>query len=81
MGSYDLSVEYDEKEKQFSELIMNHFLIEQEILILGRSILELTSRKQDLRIAKAKASHLVRQCRIEMDLIKSKYFRDRSVGV
>ena len=81
MSSHDLSVQYDEKEKEYKNLLDTHYAVEQEILHLRKQIIDLQAKRQGLEIEKSKASHLVRQCKCDMDLLKSAYFQARQSGV
>lgn len=80
-GSHELNMQYDEKEKYFSELLKVQQTVEQEILFIKREILDLQRKKADLEISKSKAIHNVRQCRIELDLLKSAYFQAKASGL
>lgn len=71
----------DEKEKELSEAIKNYYLIEQEKLILQKTILEHQTRKKDLEIALSKAGHILRQLNIELKLLKSKFWSARNSGL
>ena len=79
-SSSDLANQYDAKEKEFSELLKQQQVVEQEILFLRRDILDLQRKKAELEITKSKAVHNVRQCKIELDLIKSAYFQAKASG-
>lgn len=81
MGSNDLANQYDEKEKIYATLLQTHFVVEQEILQLRKQIIDLQAKKQDLEIAKSKASHNIKQCKIEMDLLKSAFFQAKQSGL
>jgi hypothetical protein len=81
MSSHDLSVQYDEKEKKYKTLLDAHYVVEQEILHLRKEIIDLQARKQALEIDKSKAAHLVKQCKVDMDLLKSAFFQARQAGL
>lgn len=81
MSSHDLAVQYDEKSREFSELLKQQQAVEQEILFLRREIIGLQSKRADLEITKSKAVHNVRQCKIELELLKNAYFQSKSEGI
>lgn len=80
-SSSDLANDYDTKEREFSELLKVQQSVEQEILFIRRDILDLQRKKADLEITKCKAVHNVRQCKIELDLLKSAYFQSKASGI
>lgn len=77
-NSTDLSVQYDAKVHEFMKLLQDQQTIDQEVLLLRRDIINLEAKKADLSIVKSKAAFLVRQCRNELDLLKSAFFQARS---
>lgn len=81
MSSSDLANQYDEKEKYFKQLLEVHYTVEQEILQLRKQIIDLQARRSELEIAKSKASHNVKQCKIDLDILKSAYFQARQSGL
>lgn len=81
MSSSDLANQYDIKEKEFKQLLEAHYTVEQEILQLRKQIIDLQAKRSELEIAKSKASHNVRQCKIDLDILKSAYFQARQSGL
>lgn len=80
-SSHDLSVKYDEKEKEFKELLNQQYLVEVEIAELSKKIVDLQSKKRDYEIMKLKATHSVRVCRIDLDLLKNAFFQAKASGL
>lgn len=81
MNSSDLNDQYEAKVKEFMQLLTNQQTIDQEVLLIRKEIIGLENKKIDLSIAKSKAAFLVRQCRNELDLLKSAFFQKRSEGL
>lgn len=81
LSSAEIGTIIDSKERELSQAIKDYYIIEQEKLILQRTILEHQTRKKDLEIALSKAGHILRQLNIELKLLKSKFWSCKNSGL
>jgi hypothetical protein len=81
LSSAEISNIIDQKEKELSQAIKDYFIIEQEKLILQKTILEHQTCKKDLEISLSKAGHILRQLNIELKLLRSKFWSNKNAGL
>ena len=81
LSSSEISNIIDSKERELSQAIKDYYIIEQEKLILQKTILEHQTRRKDLEIALSKAGYILRQLNIELKLMRSKFWATKNSGL
>lgn len=79
-SSYDLSVKIDEKSKECEIASNALFIVEQEILVLQRQIIELQGKKKDLELAASKGKQNLRILNNELQRITREFWRYNKTG-
>ena len=80
-SSYDIGILSDQKEAELRAAITAYCTVEQEILKLSRSIIELQMKKKDLEVIKSKAGQNKALISSTLRELKSKYFSARNAGL
>lgn len=80
-SSAEISCEIALKEQELANLIDNTLPIDQEILLIQRSIIELQHKKKDLEIENLKGKHLIKKQNIELRLLKNKFWAVKNSGL
>lgn len=74
-SSHDISQEIDTQEKELQKAITDQHTVEQEILIIGRKIIELQLEKKTLEMSRAKASHNRQILSSKLRTLRNDYFQ------
>ncbi len=80
-SSAEIGTEIDEKEKSLQEAIKNLSTIEQEILLLRRSMIDLSGKRTDLELNKSKASQNLRVIQSELRILKQQFWSAKNSGL
>ena len=79
--SSEISVEQDEKEKDLQKAISALYMVEQEVLILSRQIIDLHGKKKDLEMMKLKATQNVRLIQSDLRMLKASFWAAKNSGL
>jgi len=75
-----ISQDIDQAEKNLKQALTDAQIVEEEILLLSRDILDLQRRKKDLQITESKARHNVKQITIELRMLKNAVWNEKQGG-
>jgi peptidoglycan hydrolase CwlO-like protein len=81
MGSLATDTEITNCEKQLSEMLNAHSIVEQERLNIQRQILELQLKKKDLEIVLDKSKNSIKQKEIEIKLLTKRFWSEKNGGI
>ena len=81
MSSHEISLKQDEKEKELQKAISALYIVKQEMLLLGREIINLQGKKKDLEIQRLKGSQNVRVIQSELRTLKNQFWAAKNEGL
>jgi hypothetical protein len=77
MNTNDIGLVIDEKEKQLQVIINSQAEVEQAILLLSKSIIELQGKKKDLEYSKSKANQNRQVLSSELRVLRNQFFASK----
>lgn len=80
-SSAEIANQIAEQENELAKALDNQLIIEQEILLLQRNILELQIHKKDLEISNSNAKHLIKKLNIEISLLQKQFWKVKNSGL
>ena len=80
-SSVEISQEIAEQQKSLKEALSNQHIVEQEILILQRQILNLQLKKKDLELSNSKAKHNIKQIALSIKLSTNDFWTTKNEGL
>lgn len=81
LNSAEIGNIQDQKEKDLQKAIYDLALIEQEILLLRRQVIDLQGKRTDLELMKSKASQNVRVIQSELRILKNTFWAAKNSGL
>lgn len=81
MTSYEIGLECDKTELELQEAIKSQSIVEQEILLLRRQVIDLQGRIKDLEYAKCKATENRQVIASRLRILKSNFFAAKNQGI
>lgn len=80
MSSLDIENQIVDAEKQLKAYLQAHATVEQEKLMIQRSILELQLKKKDIEISLDKSRHSIKQLELDIKLLTKKFWSEKNSG-
>lgn len=80
-SSSELSQLLADKEKELSESLETQMLVEDEILKIQKSVIELHLKKKDLEIAASKGKYNIKQLQIEIKIVTNRFWSAKNSGI
>ena len=77
----DIGVEMDSKEKELQKALADNAVVEQEILLIARKIIDLQGQKKDLEYARSKSSQVIRLLNSELRVLKNQFYAAKNSGL
>ena len=81
LNSAEIGNIQDQKEKYLQKAIHDLALIEQQILLLRRQVIDLQGKRTDLELMKSKASQNVRVIQSELRILKNTFWAAKNSGL
>ena len=81
LSSAEIGTKQVEKEKELQVANKSLYVVEQEILLIRRQIIDLQGKRTDLEIVRSKASQNLRVIQSELRILKQSFWAAKNGGL